>query len=285
MQQSKNMINKSTVEALWRICFNDNEEFIRLFFDNIYNPENVIAIEQNGDIVSALHILPYTIDIGGKETQAAYICGVGTLPYERGKGHMSRLMKLTDEVLKRRNIPISFIIPAEPWLFDIYEKYGYKKAFGYNREKLFISERNSLYGNITLVTGSSEAVFAYFDKKQRERRNSVLHDEKDLAIIVKDLVISGGGLFIARGNQNEIIGLAFAVPDENAEALVNEFMYDDIAVRQDLLNSIATKFDSPHITIISPALTKTPTTKGMVKLIKSEETFPFETTFMNLMLD
>ena len=67
------MTVKEQVKALWRICFQDSEEFIDLYFRLRYKNE-VNAVIQNGDkVVSALQMLPYPMTFCGKTVQTSYI--------------------------------------------------------------------------------------------------------------------------------------------------------------------------------------------------------------------
>lgn len=80
------MIVKEQVKALWRICFQDSEEFIDLYFRLRYKNE-VNAVIQNGDkVVSALQMLPYPMTFCGKTVQTSYISGACTHPDFRSKG-------------------------------------------------------------------------------------------------------------------------------------------------------------------------------------------------------
>lgn len=54
-------MNKQQIIDLWRLSFNDTEEFIRLYFDRVYKEENTLVIEKDGQVVSALQMLPYTM--------------------------------------------------------------------------------------------------------------------------------------------------------------------------------------------------------------------------------
>lgn len=65
---------------LWRICFNDTEEFIRFYFERKYKDENTIGIEENGQIVSVLQMLPYTMTWNQQEVPVSYIPGHRHIP-------------------------------------------------------------------------------------------------------------------------------------------------------------------------------------------------------------
>lgn len=176
-------MKKQKTEELWRICFNDSEEFIRLFFDEVYRDENTLVIEKDGQLAAALQILPYTMMLCGKEIPVAYIFGVCTHPDERRKGMMGRLMQEVEAELKLRSIPLATLIPAEPRLFDIYRKYDYSEAFYYGMgtyRPVTIPEKGNsrLYPAETTTPG----LYPFFDQKLRERTACILHSEADFMI-------------------------------------------------------------------------------------------------------
>ena len=81
-----------------------------------------MTIEKDGKIVSALQIVPHTMTYLGTEISVGYISGACTTPEERGQGLMRQLLQETFEEMERREIAISAIIPADPWLFDYYRE-------------------------------------------------------------------------------------------------------------------------------------------------------------------
>ena len=127
-------MNKQQVIDLWRLSFNDTEEFIRLYFDRVYKEENTLVIEKDGQVVSALQMLPYTMTYYGTEISVAYISGACTLPSMRGKGLMRQLIQNAFEEMKYRSVAVTALIPADPWLFDYYREQGYTEVFDYSEE-------------------------------------------------------------------------------------------------------------------------------------------------------
>ena len=65
-------MNKQQIIDLWRLSFNDTEELIRLYFDRVYKEENTLVIEKDGQVVSALQMLPYTMTYYGTDIRSLY---------------------------------------------------------------------------------------------------------------------------------------------------------------------------------------------------------------------
>lgn len=122
------------LKSLWKSLFGDTEAFISLFFHEVVCEENIRVLEEKGRILSALYMLPYPFRIWNQEVTASYISGAGTLPEAQGRGLMRRLLIDSFKEMERRQIPLSILIPAEPWLYGFYEKSGYATVFAYNQQ-------------------------------------------------------------------------------------------------------------------------------------------------------
>ena len=56
-------IDKDQVVSVWNYCFEDGEDFVKYYFENVYDENNTIIIEENDEVLSALQLNKYTIDI------------------------------------------------------------------------------------------------------------------------------------------------------------------------------------------------------------------------------
>lgn len=289
-------MKKQGTEELWRVCFNDSEEFIRLYFDEVYQEENALVIEKQGKIVSALQLLPYTMLYNGKEIPVSYICGVSTHPDEQKKGLMGKLMQEAEAELKVRNIPLATLIPAEPWLFDLYRKYGYSEVFFYRINTYMPSPPATSGSRISIAETTTPGLFPFFDRKLRERTAGILHPETDFMILRKDLDISGGKLLFATDIKNEVTGLAFTLPEENnGEAFVVELLYDNDSVKEQLLYATAQLYNASTVCYQVQADKTSALPKGMAKVIDKDyfsdnnidiqSLFIDKQAFLTLMLD
>ena len=86
------MTTKEKVKALWQLCFDDNEEFVEMYFRLRYKNEINVAIESGDEIVSALQMIPYPMTFCGDTVQTSYISGACTHPDFRGNGVMRELL-------------------------------------------------------------------------------------------------------------------------------------------------------------------------------------------------
>ena len=133
------------LKALWETAFDDSEENLGYFFKNTASPERVLAAFKEGKPVSALYMLESEIINKEKIYSTYYIYAVCTHPDFRGKGLMKSLFEELFKVAQSRNIDYLFLVPEEEYLFNIYEKLGFKKGFSYSEKvvskKDFINDR------------------------------------------------------------------------------------------------------------------------------------------------
>ncbi len=256
---------------LWRTCFHDPEPFINLYFKRVYQDKNTLTIEKNGHIVSALQLIPYTLIFDGQELSMMYICGVCTIPEERNQGLMKQLMDQAIEEMEKRGVVLSSLIPAEHWLFDYYRQFGYTEAFDYS-ENLFIvssEEIKQTNSQIELVKHPKEYKwFNYFNQAIRRRSCCVLHTYENYITIIQDLLLDNGHIYAATDKKNEIVGMAFALPQEDEIGIhIKEILYDSTAIKEDLLQTIAQINNTTKISVYEPSSEMNIRHKGMVRIL------------------
>ena len=60
-------MNKEKIKALWKLCFDDSEEFTELYFNLRYDPRINVAMQSGEDVIAAMQLLPYPMTFGGTE--------------------------------------------------------------------------------------------------------------------------------------------------------------------------------------------------------------------------
>jgi predicted acetyltransferase len=248
-----NNVKKCEAAALWKEVFHDSDEFIGLFFDNVYKPENTFVLEKEGKTVSTLFVVPYEIKIGNSILNAAYICGVATQESERGKGYIKSLTSEALNVIKNRGFDLSFLIPAETWLFDFYRKLGFTHELYHSLESFSASivENGNSANSGDDIARSAPGDYSYFDRKQRERKCAVLHNQEDFATIIKDCEIDGGCVWTAFEN-NSPVGMIFAKPTDDKTVFVSEILFENETVRKKLIDYAALFFGANTIELKMP---------------------------------
>ena len=69
---------REQVKSLWKLCFDDSEAFIELYFRLRYNNEVNLAIQSGEEVIAALQMLPYPMTFCGQTVPTSYISGACT---------------------------------------------------------------------------------------------------------------------------------------------------------------------------------------------------------------
>lgn len=180
---------KTETMNLWRDTFHDSEDFMKLYFEEVYHPEINVVCQIDGHVVGALQTIPMRLKMGDEEASAAYISGVSVQAEMRQQNIGSSLMRQAHNTLYAKHTVFASLIPAEPWLFDWYAQCGYSQSI------------NAIAG----PDGVGEMDFATFDAWQRSQQSILLHSEKDFKTAIKDLHTSGETLPVAASGMVRVI--------------------------------------------------------------------------------
>lgn len=266
------MTTKDEVRALWKLCFNDSEEFMDLYFDKKYRDEINMAIREDGKIISALQMISYPMSFCSGVIPTSYISGACTHPHYREHGAMRRLLRETHRRMYRDGILLSTLIPAEEWLFGYYAKSGYVPAFGYALRRVEAGEwriPSSVRYRVEMCASPGREHYRYFDARMRGRNCCILHSEEDFEIIWQDLKLGGGNLVVAREGE-KIAGMAFAVKVEDT-LYIKELLADNDVVEEELLREAAYIYKVEKVECVMPSSAATPSYLGMARVIRAEE--------------
>ena len=116
---------KEECRRLWKEVFGDSDEFIASFINLFYNEENMLCIEEDGKMLSMLHIIPFELN-GSK---VAYIYAVATDADARGKGYAGKLIRQAIEKAQAEGYKAIFTLPADDMLRDFYSKFGFEGRY------------------------------------------------------------------------------------------------------------------------------------------------------------
>lgn len=208
------------LKSLWRLSFHDTEEFIDLYFRLRYRDDICLTLCEGGEIVSALQILPYPMTYGTDVTlPTGYISGACTHPDHRGRGLMERLLGKALRQMQEQGVAVSTLIPGEPWLWEYYRRTGYEEAFHYRTERFVCPEEEEAEKEepgeaISLEEAETctEEISRRLEETLRRRPCCILHPSADLRVVMADLRLSGGHLFLLR-RDGAVTALCFVYPD------------------------------------------------------------------------
>ena len=202
------MTIKDQTRQLWKLCFSDSEQFMDLYFSRRYTDQINRYIEEDGTLIAALQVIPYTMTFGqGREVPVGYVSGACTHPDFRNRGYMTRLLHRVHRQMFDDGVWFSTLIPAEEWLKDYYRKSGYHTCFHYvpytsaRNSSLFTQKNSSLFTlhssllyNVSDVSLSDD-VYRFFHETMHHRQCCIQHTRDDLDIVLQDLTLAGGKLY------------------------------------------------------------------------------------------
>jgi predicted acetyltransferase len=259
---------KEQVKELWKLCFNDSEEFTNLYFRTRYNTSTSMYIESGNAVISSLQILPYTFTYYGVELKAYYISGACTHPDYRNKGVMRGLLKECLARLSSEGAIFSFIIPAEDWLFDYYEKFGFASTFGYSVQDVTKDRSRCNSSKIEKVIEHRKDVYQFFNVKMHKRDFCVQHSEEDMEVIEQDMKIDDGTVFAAYREAN-IVGEAFVYKIDDV-LQIEEILADTNKVKHELIQAVREIDPEAKVKLMTPAIDKSESyRKGMIRVVSA----------------
>lgn len=262
---------KEEVKALWKLSFNDSDEFQELYFGMRYSDDVNMALREDGKLVAALQMLPYQLTLGGTQIRTSYISGACTHPDWRGRGAMRRLLAETHRRMYADGVLLSMLIPAEEWLFGYYARSGYARSFNYAFVREKVDGRSVTFScRVTDETDcpSMEEHYACFSRMMALRSCCVQHSWNDFRAIVTDLKLGGGRLLVARDGDG-ICGMAFLVMESDA-LVVKELLVMEEVIRLELLRAAAQMFSKDEAVVVQPA-SDASVCLGMLRVINVKE--------------
>lgn len=264
------MITKEKVKALWKLCFDDPDEFVDMYFNLRYKSEINVTIASGDEVISALQMIPYPMTFCNKLIATSYISGACTHPDFRGRGVMRQLLSQAFTRMQQNRFALSTLIPAEPWLFDYYASNGYAPVFRYGEETF--KPRPDAYCPVNLILEKAGAdrpeAYEYLSRKLSERPCCIQHTYADYRVILADLQLSGGHVYLLT-DKKEIVALAIAKPAGD-KWKIDELVYDSPQMRYTLLHHICRDTMSPSLQILTPPRTGQKVhTLGMARIVNA----------------
>ena len=85
---------KTKIRDLYEHCFEeDTKEFVDYYFDKRIRENEVVVNEKDGEIVSAIHLIPKDAVVGNLKTNVTYIYAVATWEKYRKKGYIKEIFQ------------------------------------------------------------------------------------------------------------------------------------------------------------------------------------------------
>ncbi len=269
---------KKEVERIWRISFpDDSYDFTDFYFRTKYKNENTLIWMENGKAAACLQMLPYTFTYYNQLIPIAYISGAATLPEFRNKGIMKKLLTHAYYEMLKKDIPLSILIPQEPWLVDFYERLGYTNSFMYTSEKFQTKntyEPCDTYSIEEINDDNKHDAYRFYASYFIKENLCLQKSKNDFDALIELYQLEKGRIFLALSQQN-IHGICFANPIDN-QIIVKDCVGTHAKVKSSLLQHVAITYFPKEINIQSEGNNeKNNITKGMARIIDVEKMLKF----------
>ncbi len=111
-------------KALWKEIFSeDTERYLDYYYKEVA-PQNEIYVTRMGeDMVSMLHLNPYSVCMGKKKADVHFIVAVAAKKSYRHQGRMAAMLHRAFYELYEKKEPFTFLTPASE---DIYLPFGFR---------------------------------------------------------------------------------------------------------------------------------------------------------------
>lgn len=228
----KNDLDK--VKRIWEYCFNDTEEYIKFYFEQIYKPENSIVFEFDNKVVASLNLNQYKLNLNKTEERVSYIVGVSTLPEIRGLGIMKKMMGASFNEMSKKNQNFSILMPID---VELYRKYGYEICYDILIQKVNIEELRGFKADGFLKKAEiedakilSEIYNNYI--KNKKINGAVKREKKYFETMLLEVKAEGLNLYL-----NDDKGyILYSIEDE--KFIVRELYYKNIIALKTMLKFI-----------------------------------------------
>ncbi len=109
---------KKRSRALYEEVFaEDSGRFVDFYYTYKTRENQILALEQDGMLVSMLHLNPYRMIVNGYETLANYIVAVATKKEYRHQGYMRLLLEKALKDMGEQGMPFTFLMPASEKIY------------------------------------------------------------------------------------------------------------------------------------------------------------------------
>lgn len=223
-------IDKEQVVSVWNYCFEDGEDFVKYYFENVYDENNTIIIEENDEVLSALQLNKYTIDLRDNKYDVSYVVGVSSKPEVRGLGYMKHLMAYTLEELYKNGEIVSLLMAID---YRLYKRYGFDHCYDQIQYNLRTYELLGFRLSSKLRKATfedAETLSRIYTKAMESLNGYAVRDEVYFNRFIKEVSSESGYIYIDEENNSYI---AYYIQGDTF--FVRELIYNNISSLKSML--------------------------------------------------
>lgn len=122
---------KKESRSLYEHAFSeDTKRFVDYYYQYKTKDNQILALEEDGQVVSMLHRNPYVLIVNGYEVKSDYIVAVATHKDYRHRGYMRILLERALRDQAAQKMPFTFLMPASE---SIYAPFDFVRICAYTR--------------------------------------------------------------------------------------------------------------------------------------------------------
>ena len=223
-------IDKDQVVSVWNYCFEDGEDFVKYYFENVYDENNTIIIEENDEVLSALQLNKYTIDLRDNKYDVSYVVGVSSKPEVRGLGYMKHLMAYTLEELYKNGEIVSLLMAID---YRLYKRYGFDHCYDQIQYNLRTDELLGFRLSSKLRKATfedAETLSRIYTKAMESLNGYAVRDKAYFNRFIKEVSSESGYIYIDEENNSYI---AYYIQGDTF--FVRELIYNNISSLKSML--------------------------------------------------
>ena len=113
---------KERSRALYEAVFTeDSKKFVDYYYRYKTKDNEILALEEDQQLVSMLHLNPYRMIVNGYEVKSNYIVAVATHADYRHRGYMRLLLEKALGDMAVQRMPFTFLMPASEAIYAPYD--------------------------------------------------------------------------------------------------------------------------------------------------------------------
>lgn len=216
---------------LWEEIFaEDTPEFLDYYYSVKTSSNEIYVIEDDGKIVSMLHLNPYQMRVRDKIFKTHYIVAVATDERYRHQGLMRQLLNHVMQLMADRGEPFTFLMPANE---AIYKPFGFEFIYEQKREKVIGKQSNDDSLKITQACKDDcQAIADFVNEILCEYDVVTWRDEDYYKMILAEQVSENGGILVAKRDGKTQGVFCYA---KEADFEIREPLFYDKAVLQHVI--------------------------------------------------
>lgn len=216
--------NLADLYKLWHEVFNDSIEFCDYYFKEKIRDNKIIGVEENGSIISMIHLNPYSLNLNGKAIASYYIVGVATQKEYRGRGLLKQTIDKALNDMYNYHIEFTFLTTVDE---NIYLRYDFQYITACINTTI---DSSNNYINIKsdirdLNNSNLDEFLNYYNTKMKASYNCfVIRDSYYTVRILKEMTCETG--FIKLFYKNSVLKGYIIYYNDNSDIQIREIIYD-----------------------------------------------------------